>query len=663
MKRCVSCGERTILPVSRTPAQQAGWRDSGETDLIGGPPIPVAVLMRRLARLAWDHKWVALPAVVATVAVQALTLAGLAGQGLVIDAVRQKMDPSAPTPHWPLGISPPAEWGLLSIVAAVGAAVLLTSLLAGIGRYWTRVADERFVQACVVDLRTRLYDKLQRLPFGFFDKIDTGQIINRVTGDSQQVRNFIQGIMIRAGIALITLAIFLFYMLQTSPWLTLACVGVFPVQVLVMVRYGRVTKPKFIEQSRLVDIVVKALQESIAGVRVVRVFGRERWMTERFQRFSETARDQRMTLARDQATHTPFVGASNFVSQAVLLGLGGWMVMQGPAEGGIALGTLWIFRGLLDRLAAQADAIVAIIGEAPESLAGAERVYKLLDYPIEIQSREDAALPMLDHGSRGIAGEVEFRDVTFGYAPEKPVLHGVSFKVRAGETIALVGPTGAGKSTLLALIPRFYDPQVGRVLIDGVDVRDMPVDELRRRVGIVFQEPFLFSNTVRANVSFARPDSALDDAREASEAAAARGFIEEMPQGWETIIGERGVSLSGGQRQRLTIARALLSDPAILVLDDATGSIDALTERDIQNALASHMKGRTTFIVAHRLSTLRKADRIIVIDRGRVVDAGTHDELMTRPGHYRASALIQLALEDTEEGSPQRRREHRGGTL
>jgi ABC-type multidrug transport system fused ATPase/permease subunit len=643
--------------VSRAPAPQASWRETGEQDLIGGPPIPVGVLMRRLAALAWSHKWVALPAVIATVAVQGLTLAGLAGQGLAIDVVRATMDAGAPRPRWPLGLTPPADWGLLSLIAAVGVLVLLTSVLAGFGRYWTRVADERFVQACVVDLRTKLYDKLQRLPFGFFDRIDTGQIINRVTGDSQQVRNFIQGIMIRAGIALITLAIFLFYMLQTSAWLTLACLVVYPLQVLVMVRYGRVTKPKFIEQSRLVDIVVKSMQEAIAGVRVIRVFGRERWMTDRFQQHSEAARDQRLTLARDQATHTPFVGATNFISQAVLLGFGGWLVMRGPADGGIALGTLWIFRGLLDRLASQADAIVAIIGEAPESLAGAERVYKLLDHPIDIQSKPGAALPLLDDGTRGIAGEVEFRDVTFGYAPEKPVLRGVSFKVRAGEIVAVVGPTGAGKSTLLSLIPRFYDPQTGRVLIDGVDVRDMPVEELRRRVGIVFQEPFLFSNTVRSNVAFAEPDAAMDEVHEASEAAAARTFIEEMPQGYQTLIGERGVSLSGGQRQRLTIARALLADPAILVLDDATGSIDALTERDIQQALATHMKGRTTFIVAHRLSTLRKADRIIVIDKGRIVDTGSHQELMSRAGHYRASALIQLALEDPDEGPAQLRGE------
>ena len=600
-----------------------------------------------------------MPAVFATVLVQITTLGGLAGQGLAIDVVRAAMDPGAPAPHWPMGLAPPAQWSMLAQVGAVAGFVLAASVIGGFGRYWTRVADERFVQACVTDLRQRLYDKLQRLPFRFFDKIDTGQIINRVTGDSQQVRQFIQGVLIRAGIAAITLLIFLVYMLRVHPWLTLACLVFYPLQVMVMARYSRRTKPKFIEQSRLVDAVVKSIQEAIAGVRVIRVFGRERTMAERFAKVSEVARDQRLQIARDQADHMPFPQASNFVSQAVLLGLGGWLVVRGPAEGGIALGMLWIFRGLLDRLAGQAEAIVSIIAEAPEALAGAERVFKLLDHPDEITTKPGAALPTLEDGTRGIAGEVEFRNVTFGYVPEKPVLHGVSFKVRAGETVALVGPTGAGKSTLLSLIPRFYDPQAGQILIDGVDVRELPVEDLRRSIGIVFQEPFLFSNTVRANVAFARPTADEDEVAGFSEAASARAFVEEMPERFETIIGERGVSLSGGQRQRLTIARALLARPSILVLDDATGSVDALTEGDIQRAMDEHMSGRTTFVVAHRLSTLRRADRIIVLDRGRIVDIGTHEQLMTRPGHYRAAALIQLAIEDT--GDPPHLRRSIGG--
>ncbi len=629
--------------------------------------MPVGALVRRLLALAWDHRLVALPAVIATIAFQALTLAGLAGQGLAIDAVRASFDPAAPPPHWPLGLEPSADWSLTARLALVGGIVLAAALLGGAARFFTRYCDERFVQACVVDLRRRLYEKLQRLPFGFFDQIDTGQIINRVAGDSQLVRQFIQGILIRAAIAAVTLAIFLTYMLRTHTGLALACFAVFPLQVLVMARYSRLTKPKFLEQSKQKDAVVKALQESIAGVRVIRVFGKERERAALFRTLLEDLRDRGIEIARDQSRHMPFVQASNIAAQAILLGFGGWLVLRGPSDAGIALGTLWVFRGLVDRLSAQAEAIVSIIGETPECLAGAERVYKLLDHPIALNSPSPwEGVPESARAGEGppkrpivpLQGHIDFRNVTFGYSPDTPILHDITFTVRAGETIALVGPVGSGKSTLLSLIPRFYDPQPGggAILIDGLDVRDHPLDSLRRSIATVFQEPFLFSNTVASNIAFAKPDAPLDDIRAASTAAAADEFVQELGQRYGTIIGERGVSLSGGQRQRLTIARALLARPSILILDDATGAVDALTESEIQRSLDAYMKGRTTLIVAHRLSTLRRADRIIVLDQGRIVDIGTHHELMTRPGHYRAAALIQLALDESD--SPRRH----GGT-
>ncbi len=618
----------------------ADKRDQKEPDPIGGPPIPLWTLVRRLLELAWTHKLVALPAIIATIASQALTLVGLAGQGLAIDLIRARVDTSAPAPHWPVGLEPPPSWSLLGQVALVGAFVLVSTILSGAARYVTRMSDERFVQACVVDLRTRLYEKLLRLPFRFFDGADTGQIINRITGDAQEVRYFIQGVMIRAGIAAITLVIFLGFMLRENLWLTLACVAIYPIQVAVMVRYGRITKPKFLNQSRLTDVVIKALQESIAGVRVIRVFGRERQQSDRFAGHVAASRDHRISIAGDQARHVPFVQASNIVSQAILLGLGGYLVLLGPVGGGVALGTLWIFRGLLDRLSAQADAIVQIVGDTPEALAGAERVFKLLDVPLEIADKSGVQAPRAK-----ISGGVEFRNVTFGYNPGSPVVRDVSFRVKPGETIAVVGPTGSGKSTLLSLIPRFYDPQIGTVLIDGVDVRELPLAYLRKSIGIVFQEPFLFSDTIASNIAFGTPDAEPGRIHDVAEAAAA-DFIEELPETYQTIIGERGVSLSGGQRQRLTIARALLIDPAILILDDATGAVDTITESAIQRSLDRFMAGRTTFIVAHRLSTLRKADRIIVMDRGRIVDIGRHDELMHRKGHYRAAALIQLSLDE-----------------
>lgn len=344
----------------------------------------LGVLLRRLSGLAWEHKWVALPSALTTIGIQVMTLAGLGSQGNAIDLIRKAVDSNAPDPKWPLGIAPPGGWSFVAQLAAVGAGVLLASILSACLRYAGRVADERFVQACVVDLRTRLYAKLQRLSFTFFDTHDTGQIINRITGDTQSVRGFIQGVMVRAVIALITLVVFLGFMLRTHVGLTLACLSLVPVQAGAMWVYARRTKPLFIEQSKLVDRLVKTFQESIAGVRVIRAFGQEQAMLARFDERSAKARDQRIAIARDQGNFQPLSMSCGEWTLAILLLYGGLLVLRGPADGGIALGTLWVFRGLLGQLAAQSEAIIQIIASGPEALAGAERVFKLLDEPITI---------------------------------------------------------------------------------------------------------------------------------------------------------------------------------------------------------------------------------------------------------------------------------------
>jgi len=606
--------------------------------------MPPRQLLGRLLALAWRHRWLGLLAGVVTVMVQLLALAGLSGQGIALDLIHHQASPEAPAPRWPLGLEPPTDWTFLQRTMAVGGFILLAAMLTGLFRYLNRVVDELFVQACVVDLRVTLYDKLQRLSFRWFDTHDTGQIINRVTGDTQSVRAFIQGVMIRSAVAAVTLAVFMVFMLRQHTGLTLACLAMLPVQVWLMVRYGRRTKPMFIEQARLQDRLVHAFQESIGGVRVIRAFGKERLVAGRFDGRATEARAQRLSIARLQARYQPVVVSSNWLSQAVLLGYGGWLVILGPEKGGIALGMLWIFRGLLDQLGSQAETIVNIIAAAPESLAGAERVFKLLDEPVTVAS------PIVPGKAADAGGlSVTFENVSFGYDPARPALRAVSFTAEPGETIAIVGPTGSGKSTLLSLIPRFHDPQAGRVLIGGIDAREWDLVRLRRSIGVVFQEPFLFSNTIRNNVAFGRPDAPENEILAAIEASSATEVLAETAQGLDTVVGERGVSLSGGQRQRLTIARALLLRPPILILDDATGAVDALTESEIQRSLDRYLEGRTTFIVAHRLSTLRRADRIIVLDHGRIIDIGTHQELMERPGHYRAAALIQLAIDEPHE--------------
>ncbi len=595
-------------------------------------------VVRRLAAIAWGYKKETAALLALQVFFLSLTLCSIGLLGLGVDVLLHTLD-AARTPKWPLGLHPPVHWTAQAQALAIAGTIIVIALLRWVCERSLLSLKGKFTAEMQAQLRTRVYDQLQRLDFNFFNAGSSGSLINRVTFDVYQLRMFIDGVLLEAMTMSLTLVFFLGWMCLLDWRLTLACLTPLPLVLWLTLAFSRKVKPAYKKNSELLDDATRVITENAQGVHVVKGFGLQAAEKEKFRAASEAVVGHAGWITRRVAFFTPMVELLTQLPLVILFFYGGWIYCQEKdgTTARLSVGILFVFFMLLRRFSSQISVVAQIAGIIQQAMNGARRVFEVLDEPRLITSKPGALAPAR------LGGEVLLEDVTFGYDPLKPVLRDLRLHVPAGRCIALLGPTGAGKSSLLTLISRFHDPQQGRVLLGGHDARDLEVDTLRRAVGVVFQETFLFSTTVAGNIAFGKPDASREEIERAAKLAQADGFIREMAQGYDTVLTEGGNGLSGGQRQRIAIARALLTDPTILILDDPTAAIDPGTEREIMNALESAMRGRTVLIVAHRLQTLRRADCVVVLEDGRITAMGTHDELMEKSRHYREVVAVQTA--------------------
>jgi len=532
-------------------------------------------------------------------------------------------------------------------IEGIGAIILLLiglsvagSVATGLQFYFMRWAGLRVLR----DLRVAVFKHVHRLSLSYYAKNEVGDVMSRITNDTdtlQQALSFVLVQVVRGALILIWLV---YVMLSRNVIFALISMSTVPFMVLATVWFSNQARKAFRQARREIGGVNADLQENIAGVREAQAFTREEENIARFRESNAANRDANVRAVAFTSALGPALEALGYISMAIVAGVGGIWMLRNQDIGGtvISLGLIVTFLTYSQQFNMPIQMIATLWTNVQSAIAGAERIFDFLDIKPDVVDKPDA------HEMPPIEGHVELRDVYMSYNDGEPVLQGVSLEAQPGQMIAIVGPTGAGKTTIINLLPRFYDVDAGAVLIDGHDVRDVTHDSLRRQIGIVLQDTFLFSDTVMNNIRYGRMDATDEEVIAAAKLAHAADFINSLPDGYQTILGERGSGLSQGQRQLLSIARAALANPRLLILDEATSSVDTRTERMIQRALEELLKGRTSFVIAHRLSTIRNADQVFVIHEGKIVERGTHTELLAAKGFYYDLYMSQFRREAPE---------------